>query len=518
MMQGAAQGSVQARPVTGATSPDPVSILAVENIHKRFGATHALAGVSMRFRAGEVTALLGENGAGKSTLIKIIAGIHERDEGSVVFEGRDVTGKLSALPIAFIHQDLGLIDWMSVTENICLTRGFGRRGGLISWRRSRSLAEAALRRLGVELDPDTRVKHLGRAERSLVAIARALTTEARVIVLDEPTASLPAGEVEMLLAAIRALRAEGRAIVYVSHRLQEIFAVADRTVILRDGKVVADMPTAGSRRDEVVSLIAGPAAREAFRRVAPVRRDVALELRDGRSGEIGPVSLRVHGGEILGLVGLRGAGQETIGRVLFGLAPLDGGEIRVADVPVRIGSPSGAMRLGVHFASGDRGGESIVPLLSICENLFLNPAARGGGLLDLIDGRQEGEDAHRVGARVGLRPNHPSLPIGSLSGGNQQKAVIGRWLHLGGRILVLEDPTAGVDVGARTDIYHLLNEAIASGVAVVVITSDFEEAANLCHRTIVLYRGRVSEEIPSERLSMETLLAAATHPNEHADV
>ena len=505
-------GSSATSAASGSPPSDAAPILAVENVHKRFGATHALRGVTVSFRAGEVTALLGENGAGKSTLIKILAGLYERDDGRVLFDGNDVAGKLSALPIAFIHQDLGLIDWMSVTENICLTRGFGRRGGLVSWRRSRSAAETVLRRLGVDIDPDTRIKHLGRAERSLVAIARALTTDARVIVLDEPTASLPAGEVDTLLSAIRALRAEGRAIVYVSHRLQEIFAVADRTVILRDGAVVADMPTAGSDRDDVVSLIAGPAVRDAFRRTAPPRRDVAIELREARSGNIGPVSFIAHGGEIVGLVGLRGAGQETIGRVLFGLVPLDGGEIRLGNVPVRIESPAKAMKLGVRFASGDRGGESIVPLLSICENLFLNPAARGGGILDLIHPRREQKAAQAVGARVGLRPNRPSLPIGSLSGGNQQKAVIGRWLHLGGRILVLEDPTAGIDVGARTDIYHLLNEAIASGVAIVVVTSDFEEAANLCHRTVVLHRGRVSGEIPAARLSMESLLAAASRP------
>ncbi len=503
----------------GGAPPDASApLLAVENIRKRFGATQALRGVTIGFRAGAVTALLGENGAGKSTLIKILAGLHEPDDGRILFDGRDVAGRVSALPIAFIHQDLGLIDWMSVTENICLTRGFGRRGGLISWRRSRAVAEAVLRRLGVDIDPDTRIKHLGRAERSLVAIARVGGHGARVIVLDEPTASLPAGEVDTLLSAIRTLRAEGRAIVYVSHRLQEIFAVADRTVILRDGAVVADMPTVGSCRDDVVSLIAGPAVRDAFRRTAPARGAVAIELRGARAGEIGPVSFQARSGEIVGLVGLRGAGQETLGRALFGLAALDSGEIRLGDVPVRIDNPAHAMKLGIRFASGDRGGESIVPLLSIGENLFLNPAASGGRILGLIHRGREEQEAHRVGARVGLRPNRPSLPIGSLSGGNQQKAVIGRWLHLGGRILVLEDPTAGVDVGARTDIYHLLNEAIASGVAIVVVTSDFEEAAHLCHRTVVLHRGRVSEEIPAERLSIETLLAAASRPGNAAHV
>ncbi len=490
-------------------------LLAVENIRKSFGGTHALRDVSVAFRAGQVTALLGENGAGKSTLIKILAGVYERDGGRVLFAGEEVA-RPASLPIAFIHQDLGLIDWMSVTENICLTRGFGRRGGaFISWRRSRALADAVLRRLAIDIDPDTRVKHLGRAERSLVAIARALTTDAQVIVLDEPTASLPAGEAETVLAAIRALRQEGRAIVYVSHRLQEVFAVANHITVLRDGAVVGDGPASGMDRDGVVGLIAGAAAREEFRRATPAGGEVALELRAARVGEVGPLSLDVRRGEIVGLVGLRGAGQEAVGRALFGLMPIDAGELRVRGTAVRFSGPAAAMRGGVHFASGDRGGESVVPLLSVSENLFLNPAAGGRGTFAALGPRAEKAAARRLGERVGLRPNLPSIPIAWLSGGNQQKAVIGRWLHLRGPVLVLEDPTAGVDVGARTDIYHLLNEANAAGVAVVVITSDFEEAANICDRAFVFYRGRVNAEIPAERLTMEGLLAAASRPAMH---
>jgi ribose transport system ATP-binding protein len=508
----------EAAPVEAAHAPPDAhvasegadAVLDVRNISKKFGGTQALDRVGMQLNAGEIVALLGENGAGKSTLIKILAGVYSLDEGQVTFRGRDATATLRRLPIAFIHQDLGLIDWMTVAENICLTLGYPRRHGMVDWRAANRRAAAALEMLGVEIEPELRIQSLGRTEKSLVAIARALAAEAEVLVLDEPTASLPADEVARLFAALRMLRDRGVGIIYVSHRLDEVFEIADRMVVLRDGRVAGERQVAATTPEEVILLIVGREPSQVFRRPAQRRGSARLVLDKVVMNGVGPVDTEIHAGEVVGLVGLRGAGQESVGRALFGLCPQQSGRILLDGEAIAPASPRQAMESGINLVCADRVGESVIANLTIRENLFLNPLAAGLSPFSVLAPRRETRAALELGQRVGLRPNDPSLPIELLSGGNQQKVVVGRWLHLEAKLYVFEDPTAGVDVGAKAEIYRLFDVALKAGAAIVIVSTDFEEVAKVCHRALVFDRGRVVAELQAHDLAVENLLAAAS--------
>ncbi len=483
-----------------------------DNIVKSFGGTRALRGVSLRVARGEIVALLGENGAGKSTLIKIMGGIFAPDSGQVSVDGvpyTHITGKLQTRQaVAFIHQDLGLIEWMSVAENIALAVGYPKRGGRIDWAKADTIARTALALVEAEFEPSARVASLTRTEKSLVAIARALAVECDFLVLDEPTASLPADEVERLFTVLRRLKAKGVGMIYVSHRLDEVFQISDRVAVLRDGQMVGTRETAQSDAEDLVGLIVGRKTRAIER--PPVQEGPEL-LRAARfaTRTAGPIDLQIRRGEMVGLVGLRGAGHEEIGRALFGLEPHSGAVSLEGRTP-NLGSPRSAMASGIGFVARDRVVESVAPSLSIRENAFLNPLATGRKLLTMMSHRAEDALTVELGTRVGLSPNTPHLAIEALSGGNQQKIVVGRWLDTGRRLLIAEDPTAGVDVGAKAQIYHLLFEALASGMGVLVVSTDFEEIANICHRAIVFSRGQVTAELSGAALSTETLIQAAS--------
>ncbi len=486
------------------------ALLTVQGLSKAFSATQALSAVDLTLGRGEILALLGENGAGKSTLIKILAGVHKPDAGRIFYRGEDATQTPQHLPIAFIHQDLGLVEWMTVAENICLTLGYPRRFGLVDFRAAERRALAALSVLGADIDPDIRIQRLGRTEKSLVAIARALAARCEVLVLDEPTASLPADEVARLFTALRRLRAEGVGMIYVSHRLDEVFEIADRMVVLRDGRVAGERRTAEVTAEEVILLIVGGEAAELFRR--PERRagQPRLVLVGLRVGDVGPIDATIHAGEVVGLAGLRGGGQEAVGRALFGLAEPTAGRILLDGVPAAIGSPRAAMKSGVVLVCGDRSAESIIPYRTVAENLFVNPLAKGSSLFSYLAPRRERIAALKLGQMVGLRPNDPGLLIEALSGGNQQKVVVGRALDLGGKLYIFEDPTAGVDVGAKVEIYGLFEEALAREAAIIIVSTDFEEIAKVCHRAIVFDHGAVARELSTGELSIANLLAAAS--------
>ncbi len=487
-----------------------------DQITKSFGGTKALRAVSLRVNRGEIVALLGENGAGKSTLIKTLGGIHRPDSGGVYVDGAPyahVSGKVSTKQaVAFIHQDLGLIEWMSVAENIALAVGYVRNsarfGSRIDWPATEDIARRALTLVDADFAPTARVSSLTRTEKSLVAIARALAVECDYLVLDEPTASLPADEVARLFAALRPLKAKGVGMIYVSHRLDEVFQIADRVAVLRDGQMVGMRDVAHTVTEDLVDLIVGRKAREFVR---PKVQDgpELLTVDSLTTAKAGPVTLRLSRGEMVGLVGLRGAGHEEIGRALYGLEPHEG-RVMLDGAAPNLSSPRSAMQSGIGFVARDRVVESIAPSLSIRENAFLNPVATGRQMLTLMGTKTEARLAHTLGAKLGLSPNDPALAIEALSGGNQQKIVLGRWLDTGRRLLIAEDPTAGVDVGAKAAIYNLLFEALASGMGVIVVSTDFEEVANICHRAIVFSRGQVTRELSGVALSTETLIAAAS--------
>ncbi len=489
-----------------------------DSIVKSFGGIKALRGVTLRVNHGEIVALLGENGAGKSTLIKTLGGIHTPDSGQVMVGGipyKHVSGKISTKQaVAFIHQDLGLIEWMSVAENIALAVGYPKRGGRIDWPATDKVAKDALALVEADFAPTARVSSLTRTEKSLVAIARALAVECDFLVLDEPTASLPADEVERLFAALRRLRAKGVGMIYVSHRLDEVFQISDRVAVLRDGQIVGMRDTNQTNAEDLVSLIVGRKTREIDR---PEVQDgpELLSVANLATRKAGPVDLVIRRGEMVGLVGLRGAGHEDIGRALFGLERHTG-TVLLDGVPPDLSSPRMAMQSGVGFVARDRVVESVAPALSIRENTFINPSATGRRLISFMTPSAENARAHHLGDRVGLSPNDPTLPIESLSGGNQQKVVVGRWLDTARRLLIAEDPTAGVDVGAKAEIYHLLFRALASGMGVLIVSTDFEEVANICHRAIVFSRGQVVNELRGAALSTETLIQAASAGDEAA--
>lgn len=484
-----------------------------DRISKNFGGTQALSNVSLHIERGEIVALLGENGAGKSTLIKTLSGLYAPDNGRVLLDGSEFSHtpgrhRGEGASIAFIHQDLGLIEWMSIAENIAMAIGYQRNLALISWRRTFEVAVRALSLIDSDFDPSTRVSSLTRTEKSLVAIARALVIDCDYLILDEPTASLPADEVERLFNALRPLKERGVGMIYVSHRLDEIFRIADRVAVLRDGEMVGVRRIEHTTPEELVTLIVGRKTKDINRPVVNSGTEV-IKLEKLSTKRVGPIDLCVRRGEMLGLVGLRGAGHEDIGRTLYGLEPCTGSVV-IDGSPVSILNPSQAIGLGIGFIAGDRIVESIAPSLSICENAFLNPQIRGRGLLELQTGSTESHLAADLGRRVGLSPNDPSLAIEALSGGNQQKVVVGRWLDTERRILIAEDPTAGVDVGAKAEIYQLLFDATAAGMGVLVISTDFEEVASICHRALVFSRGELVSELTGIELSTENLIQHAS--------
>jgi ribose transport system ATP-binding protein len=488
-------------------------LLTFEHITKRFGGTTALRDVSLHLDAGEVLALLGENGAGKSTLIKSLAGIHSPEEGRILFKGETYLHRPprpnEKQRVAFIHQDLGLVEWMSVAENVGLAQGYSMRGIAIDWRSTEARAVAALARVGCDFDPSRRVQSLSRTEKSLVAIARALATEADVLVLDEPTASLPADEVERMFLVLRDLRARGVGMIYVSHRLDEIFRIADRVAVLRDGILVGAKAVRDTKPSELVNMIVGREVKDLYIRAKLNRGRETLRVSNLVTDSAGPVSFTAREGEVLGLVGLRGAGHESVARALFGAEP-SAGDVHLDGKALDMTSPEVTLQQGVGLIARDRTEESVAPSLSIRENMFLNPFAIGRSLMNILSPSAEAQRALGIGEEVGLRPNDPALAIEALSGGNQQKVVVGRWLATARRLLIAEDPTAGVDVGAKSEIYRLVARALESGLTVIVVSTDFEEVAHICHRALVFSRGRIVAEIAERALDTQSLIHAAS--------
>ncbi len=490
-------------------------ILSMQNIVKRFGGNTAVNHVSLDVMPGEVVALLGENGAGKSTLIKILAGVYQRDAGDIVFGEKKIESartlqKSGEYPIAFIHQDLGLVDWMTVAENMAFVMGFPRKLGFIDWEKVRQNSQKALQGIGIDIDPDTRVFELSRTEKSLLAIARAVAVDAEVLVLDEPTASLPADDVRHLFRVINKLRQRNVGMVYVTHRLDEVMDIADRVCVMRDGHYIAGGVTDQYDIGDLVKLIVGEEKKGDKRRPRPTGQPSTLSINELSVGDTGPVSFQLQRGEMIALAGLRGAGQEEIGRCLFGMRDIESGDITLGDAAYLPTSPQHAIASGISMVAGDRNGESLVTSMSVRENLFINPVNEGKSLCSYYQPKKEIGKAWWKVQLFDIRPKLVDIDVSALSGGNQQKVVMARWMHLETPILILEDPTAGVDVGARSEIYDLLNKALDMGIAIIVISTDFEEIAHICNRALVFNRGQVAGELMDNEVTFANLLALAS--------
>ena len=493
------------------TRPQPQqAALSIRGMYKSFGATQAVQDVDLDLPRGEILALLGQNGAGKSTLVKILAGVFAADAGEVLLNGEPYDLRRERHAISFVHQDLGLIEWMTVAENIALAQGYARRFGLIDWLEVEARARKSLADIAPGIDPRQRISDLSRTEKSLVAIARALGVDASILVLDEPTASLPQEDVQVLFEVLRGLKKTGVSMIYVSHRLDEVFAISDCLLVLRDGKAVDQRRTSAASPESLVSSIIGRSPEKVFVRPKAATSEPVF-MCSGLTGEnVGPVSFTVNRGEIVSLAGLRGAGHEKVSRILIGDEPRTGGEIKIHGRDLDSRNPPAAIAGGLGMIAADRLAESIAPGLAIRENMYLNPLSIGLGLLSLRNRRAEAEECRTAGAKIGLVPNQPDAAIESLSGGNQQKVVLARWMRVALDVLVLEDPTAGVDVGAKAEIYRLLSAQLAAGQAIILVSTDFEEVAAICHRALVFRNGTIVDELNADAVSVEALTMASS--------
>jgi monosaccharide-transporting ATPase len=493
----------------------------MRGIGKRFPGVNALQGVDLTVRAGEIHALLGENGAGKSTLIKVLTGVHAADEGELRLAGSAIRPaspkEAERLGISTVYQEVNLVPSLSVAENITLGRQPGRFG-FLNWRAIRRRARAALDRLGLACDVEAELGSLSVALQQMVAIARALDTRARLLVLDEPTASLDEREVAELFAVMRQLRADGLGIIFVTHFLDQVYEVADRLTVLRNGRLVGAYATGGLPRLELVGKMLGrevsaaefsgsvPAAPAGG--AAPILAAKGL----GRRGAIEPLDLALRAGEVTGLGGLLGSGRTETARLLFGIDAASSGEIQIRGRTARIASPRDAIRLGVAFCSEDRKTEGILPNLSVRENLLLALQARRGAFQPLSASEQTQLCSHYIAA---LRIKTPTAetPIRNLSGGNQQKVLLARWLATQPELIILDEPTRGIDVGAKQEIEQLVAKLRGEGLAVLFISSEIEEVVRNCSRVLVLRERRLTGEVAGAELTVDRLmhLMAGTH-------
>lgn len=481
------------------------------NLTKTFGGVTALDNVSLEVRSGRVLALLGENGAGKSTLIKIMAGVYRADEGSATFRDAPLSEAVAAGKVAFIHQDHGLIDWMTAAENIAFGSGYRRGpGGLINWRGTRRRAEQVLELVGGRIPVATAVSELSRTERSLICIARAMASDADVIVLDEPTASLPANDVDRLFEVMETLKNQGVALIFVSHRIDEVFRVCDGIAVMRDGRLVTQTTTTDTTPARVVRDIVGPRREAVIARHRSTTGTPLLTVSALCADDAGPVDLSLRSGELLALVGLRGAGQESVGRALVGSVPVTRGAVRLKGRDVTARQPSDAVHAGIGFVTGDRLNDGVGIELSIRENLFLNPAAYGRRILDLRSPRAERRDASRLVAQFNVKCPDPETRIGALSGGNQQKVILARCLSWEPSVIVLEEPTIGVDVGAKAEIYRLLDKVLGAGHAALLVSTDFDEVATVADRALVFNGGKVVSELAADEITAARLVSDAS--------
>ena len=489
--------------------------LSARHLVKRYGGVTALADGSLDVRSGEVLALMGANGSGKSTLGKIVTGAVVPDSGTVLLDGEEVgfssPQAARKAGISAVYQELSLVPDMTVAENVWLANEPVALGRVLRRERKErtalllSLFEGAL---GPSVGPDSFVSDLSPSDRQIVEILKALSREPRVMILDEATASLGARQVERLFELVAEWKGRGMALIFVSHRMEEIFQIADRATVLRSGETVGTANLKETSEEELVGLMIEGGVAE--RRIehppeAAVEENVLLEAEDLRSSVLGGVSLTLREGEIVGLGGLQGQGQSDLLLALFGAVPHSGG-VRLAGEEVRFSHPRQAMRRGLAFVPGDRGGEGLLPIRSIMENLLLPSWSRYGTVLNVRRARQDSEEASRD---LGIRMGSLDDPVSSLSGGNAQKVVLGKWLLRDPKVLLLDDPTKGVDVGAKGEFYKILSELREKGVAILLHSSDDEELLGLCDRVLVMRDGVVRRELSGADLNKPALVSAS---------
>lgn len=491
------------------------AFLRMESISKAFPGVQALKDVTFEVARGEIHALVGENGAGKSTLMKILTGALPRDEGRIILRGEPV--EISApsvaqvLGISMIHQELSLIPYLTVGQNIYLGREpRARVPGFIDWPMLYSQAQQLLNRLNLDVDARAEVQGLSIAQQQMVEVAKALSLNADLIAMDEPTSALTERETEVLFDVMQSLKAQGVSLIFISHRLEEVFQIADRVTVLRDGQFIGTNPVAELNEDQVVRMMVGRELTNMYPKAETQRQEVVLEainLRDGR--EMHGVNLKLHRGEILGVAGLVGAGRTALAETLFGIRPAVGGEVRLEGRPVKINSPGEAIRLGMGFVPEDRKLQGLFMNMAVRENIVLSTMDQvaGWGFMNFAKAdRLAAEFVKKLDIRT------PSLRqrVRNLSGGNQQKVIIARWLTLRPRVLILDEPTRGIDVGAKAEIHALMSQLAQEGVGVLMISSELPEVLGVSDRILVMHEGRAAGEFTRDQATQDDIMRAAT--------
>ena len=491
-----------------------VPLLEMRGIVKSFPGVKALRGVDLTLRAGEVLALLGENGAGKSTLMKVLGGAHRADEGTITIDGRETPfhspQDSRSAGVAVIYQEFNLVPGLTAVENIFLGQEV-TRAGFVAQKQERERAAALFKRLGVEIDLDAPCRRLTTAQQQLVEIAKALAFEARIIVMDEPSAALTSHEVERLFEIIRDLKSHGIGIIYISHRLEEIFTITDRVTVLRDGKNVGERPTSQITRNEMIELMVGRELKDEFparnATIGAPRLEVSRLTRDRA---VRDVSFAVRRGEILALTGLVGAGRTETVRLIFGADPREAGEIRLDGNVLAIRSPQEAIAAGIGLLTEDRKLQGLVLGHSVRENFGL-PNLQRLSTRGFVQLRREREEFGRYVDQLKIKVPNQEQRAGNLSGGNQQKVVLAKWLARNCEVLIFDEPTRGIDVGAKYEIYLLMNELVAAGKAIVMISSELPEVHGMADRILVMHEGRVTGEIADARRATQEQIMELAH-------
>lgn len=490
-------------------------VLEMRDIIKTYPGVTALGGVSFDVMPGEVHALVGENGAGKSTLMKILAGADTKDSGQIILNGSEVhidsPQEAMRLGISIVYQEFNLVPYMNAAENIYLGREPASVvPGLIDFGQMYADAEAVIEELGVAIDVHAPMNQLSVAQQQMVEIAKATSRKSRIIAMDEPSATLTEHELADLFALIKRLKAEGVSIIYISHRLEEVFEIADRVTVFRDGAMVATKDIADTDREDIIRMMVGRELTEKIPKVPAKLGDVALELKNlNRTGVLKDINLQVRKGEVLGIAGLVGAGRSEVARAIFGADPIDSGQIIIGGRPVKIRSPRHAISLGIGLVTEDRKALGLVLGMAVRENISL---ANLGILskLGFVNRRKERDVARKYVEDVLIKTPSVEQAVQNLSGGNQQKVVLAKWLFTESRILIFDEPTRGIDVGAKTEIYQLMNQLAANGCAIIMISSELPEVLGMSDRILVMHEGEIAGELSREEATQEQIMHLAT--------
>ncbi len=485
------------------------------NIKKYFHGVKALDGVNFRIKQGEIHALVGENGAGKSTLVKILTGIYQPDSGDIILDGKKViissAHESQVLGIAAIHQETSMFPELSVIENIFMGHPIKKSNNVsLDWRAMKRKTIELLNKLGIDLNPESSIKNLSVAERHLVEIVKALSLNARIVIMDEPTSALTMNEVEHLFKIVKQLKKEGKAIVFISHKLDEIFEIADSYTVLRDGKYIGSGKIKEVSMDDLINMMVGRNVKQMFPKINVEFGGLLLEVKNlSKQGVFHNISFKLHKGEILGLFGLVGSGRSEVIRTIFGIDDFDSGEILIDGKVVKIGNPKIAMKLGIALVPEDRQIQGLILKMKIRENITL-PIIDKIAKLFFLNYTRENEITDKYGKQLEIKASSWEDVVQNLSGGNQQKVVLSKWLATNPRILILDEPTKGIDVGTKAAVHKFMGELVKKGISIIMISSELPEVMGMSDNIIVMHEGEITAKYKKNEATSEKIIKAAT--------